>query len=60
MQAAGGMAAYWDRRLTDPQPVHYCWSPSSQLLKCGTGLFGGAFRPGKDNQPLLNRMRIID
>ncbi|KAL4451179.1 hypothetical protein ABPG77_009251 [Micractinium sp. CCAP 211/92] len=60
VQAAGGMAAYWDRRLTHPEPVHYCWTPAHRLRKCGTGLQGGPFRPGRDNRALLNRTRIIE
>lgn len=60
MQAAGGMAAYWDRRLDHPQPVHYCWTPAHRLRRCGTGLQGGPFWPRRDNQPLLNRTRIIE
>ncbi|KAL4422903.1 hypothetical protein ABPG75_009100 [Micractinium tetrahymenae] len=60
VQAAGGMAAYWDRRLTNPQPVHYCWVPAGRLQPCGTGLQGGPFRPGRDNRQLLNRTRIIE
>ncbi len=60
MQAAGCMAAYWDRRLANLQPVHYCWTPAQNLQECGTGLHGGPFRPGRDDQPLLNQTRFIE